>query len=198
MGMRDRNTPNNTAGKDRTGRQAPLPVRTLVQVAVMAALLAICAWLTVPAAVPFTMQTFGVFLALKLLGGKKGTLAILVYILLGAAGLPVFSSFKGGLSALAGPTGGYIIGFLLTGLLYLAAARLEKNARREDVVLFAGLLLCYLFGTLWFLHVMSGQGKAYTFFEGLSLCVLPYLIPDLVKLLLADLLSRRLKKLLRD
>ncbi|MBQ9910910.1 MAG: biotin transporter BioY [Lachnospiraceae bacterium] len=175
-----------------------MPVITLVTVAVMAALLAVCAWLTVPAAVPFTMQTFGVFLALKLLGGKKGTLAVLVYILLGASGLPVFSSFKGGMGALAGPTGGYIMGFLLTGLLYWGLERFMKNARLEDAVLFAGLLVCYLFGTVWFMHVMSSNGKPYTFLEGLSLCVLPYLFPDLIKLILADFLSRRLKKVLRD
>ena len=175
-------------------RAQAIPVRSLVIIAVMAALTAVCAWLTIPSAVPFTLQTFAVFLTLKLLGGKKGTLSILVYILLGAAGLPVFSSFKGGVGVLAGPTGGYILGFLLTGLVYLVFERFLKNRWLENAVLFAGLLVCYFFGTLRFMHVMSLKGADYTFLQGLTLCVFPYLIPDILKLALADLLARKLKR----
>ena len=93
----------------------------LTYMAVCAALIAICAWITVPAAVPFTLQTFAIFFVLSLLGGKRGTIAILVYILLGAVGLPVFSGFNGGLGALLGTTGGYIFGFLFIGLIFRAA-----------------------------------------------------------------------------
>ena len=78
----------------------------LVLIALFAALMALCAWVTVPYAVPFTMQTFGVFLALLLLGGKRGTICMAVYLLLGAVGLPVFSGFRGGVGALVGSTGG--------------------------------------------------------------------------------------------
>ena len=167
---------------------------SMVKIAVCAALIAVCAWLTIPMTVPFTLQTFAVFLTLKLLGGKRGTIAILVYILLGAVGLPVFASFKGGMSALMGPTGGYIIGFLLTGLLYWGLERFMKNTWIEDAVLVAGLLLCYLFGTVWFTHVMSLKGNSLTLLQGLTMCVFPYIIPDLLKLALADLLGRRLKR----
>ena len=96
----------------------------LTYMAVCAALIAICAWITVPAAVPFTLQTFAVFCVLGLLGGKRGTVAILVYILLGAVGLPVFSGFNGGIGALLGTTGGYILGFIFIGLIYWAAEKL--------------------------------------------------------------------------
>ena len=80
--------------------------------ALTAAIIAVCAWITVPGPVPFTMQTFGVFLALRLLGGKRGSISVALYILLGAAGLPVFSGFKAGIGVLIGPTGGYILGFI--------------------------------------------------------------------------------------
>ena len=76
------------------------------------ALMAICAWITIPAAVPFTMQTFAVFLTAGLLGGKRGTIVVLVYLLLGAVGLPVFSGFAGGLGYMTGVTGGYLVGSL--------------------------------------------------------------------------------------
>ena len=101
----------------------------LVYTALCAALIAVCSWISVPAAVPFTLQTFAVFAALNLLGGKRGTTAVLVYILLGAVGLPVFSGFKGGPGVLLGTTGGYIIGFLFTGLLFIFAERLFAQLR---------------------------------------------------------------------
>ena len=96
----------------------------LAYMAVCAALIAICSWISIPAAVPFTMQTFAVFCVLGLLGGKRGTISILVYILLGAVGLPVFAGFSGGIGILFGTTGGYIIGFIFVGLIYWAAEKL--------------------------------------------------------------------------
>ena len=82
-----------------------ISVYDLVMVALFAALIAVCAWVTVPGAVPFTLQTMGVFLAVGLLGGKRGTASVLVYILLGAVGMPVFSGFSGGVGRLLGPAG---------------------------------------------------------------------------------------------
>ena len=86
----------------------------IVYIAVFAVIMAICSWISIPAAVPFTLQTFGVFVAVGVLGGKRGTLSILVFILLGAIGVPVFAGFSGGIGVLAGTTGGYIIGFLFS------------------------------------------------------------------------------------
>ena len=88
-----------------------ISVYDLVMVALFAALIAVCAWVTVPGSVPFTLQTMGVFLAVGLLGGKRGTLAVLIYILLGCVGLPVFAGFSGGIGVILGSTGGYIVGF---------------------------------------------------------------------------------------
>ena len=80
-----------------------------------AVLIAVCSWISIPTAVPFTMQTFAVFFVLLALGGRRGTCSILVYILLGAAGMPVFSNFSAARRRPVGATGGYIAGFLLTG-----------------------------------------------------------------------------------
>lgn len=94
-------------------------VLSLTYVALMAALMAVCAWITIPVGpVPFTMQTFAVFAALGLLGGKRGTLAVVVYLLLGLVGLPVFAGFSSGAAALLGPTGGFLLGFLASALVY--------------------------------------------------------------------------------
>ena len=157
----------------------------MVHCALFAALLAVCAWISVPVAdIAFTLQTFGVFLALGLLGGQRGTGAILIYLLLGAAGMPVFSGFRGGIGMLAGVTGGYLWGFLVSGLAYWALERIGKLP-----AMIAGLLACYLCGSIWF-YLYAGGGL----WMILLRCVVPYLPFDAAKLALAYTLSRRLAR----
>ena len=151
------------------------------------ALLAICAWICIPVSdISITMQTFGIFLALQLLGGKWGTVSIGIYLLLGAVGLPVFSGFRGGFGQLLGITGGFLWGFLISGLLYWA---LEQFGRWPAMI--GGLLACYGCGCLWF-YSYSGGGLAFILLR----CVVPFLIPDVVKLYLAQTLARRLRKVI--
>ena len=164
--------------------------------ALFTAIIAVCSWISLPIfAVQITLQTFAVFSALLILGGKRGTLSVLVYILLGAVGAPVFSGFKGGLSALTGPTGGYILGFLLTGIIYLIFTNfLGEKTAVKIVVLVIGLLLCYAFGTAWFIFVYGKTNGETGIGAALSMCVLPFIIPDLIKLFGAVALSKALKK----
>ena len=170
----------------------------LVLIALFAALMALCAWVTVPYAVPFTMQTFGVFLALLLLGGKRGTICMVVYLLLGAVGLPVFSGFRGGVGALVGSTGGYLVGFIVSALLMWALSGFARKSRWTLVASMAlSLAACYAFGTAWFVIVSVRAGKAMTVGAALSMCVLPYIVPDAAKLWLACVLARRLKKFVK-
>ena len=170
----------------------------LVLIALFAALMALCAWVTVPYAVPFTMQTFGVFLALLLLGGKRGTICMAVYLLLGAVGVPVFSGFRGGVSALVGSTGGYLVGFIVSALLMWALTGFARRNRWTlAVALAVSLLACYAFGTVWFVVVSVRAGKAMTFGTALSFCVLPYILPDAAKIWLAYFLSKRLKRFVK-
>ena len=175
-----------------------MSVKNLAYIAMAAVILCVCSWLTVPFTVPFTMQTFGVYCVLLILGGKRGLAAIGLYLLLGIAGLPVFSGFRGGPGHLLGPTGGYIVGFLFTGLAYLLLEKpLEKLRWLPRVLaLEACILPCYLVGTLWFTAVYGMQGKEIGFFSALGLCVLPYLLPDVLKLLLAERVSGRVRKAL--
>ena len=127
-------------------------VRNMALCALFAALLAVCAWISIPAGdIAITMQTFGIFLTLGVLGGKRGTIAIATYLLLGVVGLPVFSGFQGGVGTLLGVTGGYIAGFLATGLVYWLMTALGRNKEIFRLLgMLIGLLFCYLLGTLWF------------------------------------------------
>ncbi|MCR5585775.1 MAG: biotin transporter BioY [Lachnospiraceae bacterium] len=174
----------------------------LVLIGAFAALMAICAWITIPGTVPFTLQTFGVFIAFYLLGGKRGTIAVLIYILLGAVGLPVFSGFKGGYGVLIGTTGGYIVGFLFSALvmwaLYRPFEKLEKKNKVTKLLvpfceMIIGLIVCYAFGTAWFMVVYTQTKGALSLATCLSWCVIPFIIPDLIKIALALLLGFRLR-----
>ena len=175
--------------------------RELCYAAMGAALITVCAWLSVPAllpgGVPFTLQTFAVCLLPALFGWRLGLWTLAAYLLLGAAGAPVFAGFKGGLGALLGVTGGYLAGFLFTALTVGLAA--EKLGRRLPVLLASmalGLALCYAFGTLWFVWIYTGSSGPIGVGAALGMCVLPYLLPDGLKIALAALLARRLHPLL--
>ena len=170
-------------------------MKRLTHIALTAALLCICSWITVPFTVPFTMQTFAVFLALLLLGGKDGTIAICLYLLLGVVGLPVFSGFRGGLGHLLGPTGGYLVGFVFSGVVYmLLEPAIRRNRRVRWAALLLGLLVCYAFGTAWFVLVFARKGTSYSILSALGICVLPYVVPDVLKAVLAVAVSDRVKK----
>lgn len=167
----------------------------MTSIALLAVLIAICSWISIPAAVPFTMQTFAIFLAVGLLGGKRGTTAVLIYLLLGAVGIPVFAGFQGGLGYMLGATGGYIIGFLFSALIMWALE--PVLGQKPWGLLFSmilGLLVCYLFGTLWFMAVYAKTSGAIGLMTALGWCVFPYIIPDLLKIFLAIVLVKRLKK----
>ena len=178
-----------------SNRQTAGRTRALVRGALGAALICVCSWITVPGPVPFTLQTFAVACVLGLLGGRLGTVSILCYLLLGAVGLPVFSGFTGGIGRLLGATGGYLIGFVAMGLVFWLAAGRSLAVWRMALGLAAGLAVCYLFGTLWFVHVYTGGPM--TFRAALGLCVVPFLPFDAIKLTLALTVARMLAQRMR-
>ena len=166
----------------------------MAYIALFAVLMAVCAWITIPMTVPFTLQIFAVFAALVTLGGRRGTYAVVVYLLLGAVGLPVGAGFQGGLGWLLGTTGGYIVGFLCIALIYwLMTAKLGESLPVVVAACVLGLVVCYAFGTAWFLVVYARNSGPIGLMTALGWCVFPYIIPDLVKLALAVFLSRRVK-----
>lgn len=175
-----------------------LRTRDLTHIALFAVLMAVCAWITIPMTVPFTLQIFAVFAALATLGGRRGTYAVAVYLLLGAVGLPVGAGFQGGLGWLLGITGGYIVGFLCIALIYwLMTAKLGESLPVSIAACVLGLAVCYVFGTIWFMVVYARTTGPVGVMTALGWCVFPYVIPDLLKLVLAVTLSQRIKGFLR-
>ena len=167
-----------------------MKARKMAYCAVFAALLAVCGWIAVPfGSSAFTMQTFGVFLTLGLLGGKWGCVAIGVWLAMGAAGLPVFTGLRGGIGVFMEISGGYLIGFVAAGLLFWLLTFRNRGSLRTALAMALGLVCCYACATVWYCTAYHGSLT-----EGLSACVVPYLVPDVLKTVLAFLLKRRLKR----
>lgn len=168
-------------------------VRPLMFCAMLAALTAVCAWVTLPIGpVPISLSTFGVMMCGMLLGWKYGGIAVAVYILLGLAGAPVFTNFQAA-SALTGPTGGYIVGYLPYAVLAgLPVGRLQERFSGRCLLLILGTLICYLMGTGWFM-----LSTHRTLAESMTLCVLPFLPGDAAKIALCAFLALRLRRAIK-
>lgn len=168
--------------------------RDMAYIAVFVAVMAVCSWISIPTAIPFTLQTMGVFLAVGLLGGRRGTISVLAFILLAAVGAPVLAGFHGGLSALLGVTGGYIMGFLFSALTMWGLERAwGRGLTALGAAMVLGLLVCYAFGTAWFMAVYTRNTGGITLGAALMACVTPYILPDLVKIALALTITARLR-----
>lgn len=166
-----------------------MKTKDMTLTAVTAALICIAGPLTISAGpIPLSLATFAVYLAGAVLGKKRGTLAVGLYLLIGLIGVPVFSGFSGGFQKLAGVTGGYLIGYLpcawLSGLGAERAGEREKKGWMLPAMMAAGTAVLYLIGTAWFM-IQTGN----TLGGALGLCVLPFLPGDAVKIAAATLLT---------
>ena len=161
------------------------------RMALYAAALSVCAWIVIPAAVPFTLQTFAIVLFSAVLGAKKAIIATMVYILCGIVGLPVFSGFRGGAGVIISATGGYILGFVPFAAI---VGYFSNKERKLSIIISAlfGNFVCYAVGTLWYAIAFS-EGK--TVSAILSICVLPFIVPDIIKILMAAYCVKRIKNI---
>ncbi|POP31685.1 biotin transporter BioY [Lactonifactor longoviformis] len=170
-----------------------LSVKSLTLIGLMTAVTCILGPLSIPlpfSPVPISFTNLAIYLSVFVLGMKKGTVSYIVYLLLGMVGLPVFSGFTGGLGKLAGPTGGYLTGFIF--LAIIAGFCVDKGSGKLAWAvpgMAAGTIVCYLFGTLW----LCMQANL-TFSAGLAAGVIPYLPGDIAKIILASLVGPALRK----
>lgn len=171
-----------------------ISVRTkqLTLIGLMTAVICILGPLSIPlpmSPVPISFTNFAIFLAIYLLEVKGGTICFLVYLCLGTVGLPVFSGFSGGLGKLAGPTGGYLIGFIFLALIQgLMMQRFPGKTAAAVAGMILGMAVCYLFGTVWLASQME-----LSFTSALFIGVIPYLPGDAIKIIVAALAGPKLK-----
>ena len=172
-------------------------ITDMVYIGLSAAIIAVCSWISIPLTVPITLQTMGVVLISGLFGAKRGTLSTLLYILIGAIGVPVFSGFKSGFGVLLGSTGGYIIGFIFTALIVGIVSDKTNKLWALILSMVVGILVCYAFGTAWFAVVYAKTNEPASLATILGWCVISFLIPDAIKIALAAVLTNRLKKFVK-
>lgn len=168
--------------------------RDLVFCALMSVIIAVCSWISIPiGTIPFTLQTMGIMLALGILGGERGTVSIIVYIMLGAIGAPVFAGFKSGAGVLFGVTGGYILGFLVMGIIYIIITHFFGAKQPvKFIASIMGLIACYVFGTAWFFILYNHSVGPTNLQAVLEKCVTPFLIPEIGKIILANIIIDKL------
>ena len=167
-------------------------VQKMAIIALMTAVLCILAPISIPvfiSPVPISLGVLAVYLTAYVLSPLDATISVIIFILLGTFGLPVFSGYSGGLSKLVGPTGGYIIGFLFTVYISSLFIHMKKGIIFDVIGMITGLALCYILGTIWFSYQ---QGKG--FIASLLLCVVPFLIGDAIKIIVAVILGTQLYK----
>ena len=170
-----------------------MKIHTLTLTALFAALLCIISPWAVPVGpIPISLATFGIYLISAVGGWRSGTLAVIVYLLIGTVGAPVFAGFRGGAQTILGPTGGYLMGYIVCALCVGDASDRFDGRRPACLIgMIVGTILLYALGTIWYMSQTSSALE-----PALLLCVLPFLPGDAVKIaaacVLAPLLRRRL------
>ncbi len=170
-----------------------METKVITKIALLVAILVVLSQVAIPVVfspTPLSLGIVGVYLIGVFLKPKESVLAISVYILLGAIGLPVFAGFNGGISALVGPTGGYIFSYIFICLLISTVRVYSKRTDVLVVTLFIALGICYLIGTFWLAQVME-----VTFVSALPMGVYPFIIGDIVKILITVFFVRFVYKL---
>ena len=163
----------------------------LIKVAMFASITAILSQIVLPIGpVPYNLGLLGALLAGMLCRPSTATLSMVAYIFMGMIGLPVFAGFVGGIGVLINSTGGYLFGYILTAFV----TSLARN-KKWFVTIFAmvlGLILCYAFGTIWFMAISKNNLVA-----SLVYCVVPFILPDVAKIICAFLLGKAVDKRLK-
>lgn len=181
---------NETSGTVAVDNQK-IRTKQMVLIALMTAVTCVLGPLSIPlpfSPVPLSLTNFAIFLAIFVLGMKNGTISFIIYLLLGAVGVPVFSSFRGGLQVLAGPTGGYLIGFIFLALIMgFALDHFDRKLVPTIIGMIIGMVVCYTFGTVWLAKLLSLSFK-----EGLMMGVIPYLAGDVAKIIIAAIVGPKL------
>ena len=181
---------NETSGTVAVDNQK-IRTKQMVLIALMTAVTCVLGPLSIPlpfSPVPISLTNFAIFLAIFVLGMKNGTISFIIYLLLGAVGVPVFSSFRGGFQVLAGPTGGYLIGFIFLALIMgFALDHFDRKLVPTIIGMIIGMAVCYAFGTVWLAKLLSLSFK-----EGLMMGVITYLAGDAAKIIIAAIVGPKL------
>ena len=170
-----------------------ISIKHMTLIAMFASLTAILSQISIPlpfTPVPINLAMLSVFISGGVLGGKKGAISQLIYVALGAVGVPVFAQFTAGISRLFGPTGGYILGYVLSAFLIgFLFEKFKRSIINISIVLIIGLLTCYAVGTAWFMFVTKNS-----FYTSMAYCIIPFIPGDILKITASAFFLKKLNK----
>ncbi|MBQ8781260.1 MAG: biotin transporter BioY [Oscillospiraceae bacterium] len=170
----------------------------MILISLFSVLIIISAWIKLPGPVPFTLQTFGIFCTFGIIGGRMGFYSVLIYILLGLIGMPVFSGFNAGAGVVFGATGGFLAGFLIAAGAYGFTIKLLGNSFAAKIAgMVLGQVVCYLSGTAWYMLVYLHETGRENWFVSVKYCVLPFIAVDILKIILAAVVSEKVNARLK-
>lgn len=171
--------------------QSKISIQDICGIAIMTAITAVMAQISIPMplGVPMTMQTFAVALAGIILGSKRGAISMVIYVLLGAFGVPVFAGFSGGLAKLVGPTGGFLFSFPIMAYIIGKGMELRRKKGMFTLMLILGTVSNYVVGVVMYCILMNASVVT-----GFTACVLPFIPTAIIKAVLAAVLGLQIHK----
>lgn len=162
-------------------------------------LISISSWIEIPLIIPFTLQNLMVFLLIGVFGFKISLFSIIVYLIIGIIGVPVFSGFQGGLAGLLNYTGGFLVSFIFIPIIFKIFGNILKNEKTNYIVSTAfSLLLMYIIGAIWFYIVYINNNDSVSFIYSLTFSVIPFIIPDILKAVIAYYLIKKMKIIIKN
>ena len=166
-------------------------IQNLTLTALVAAILCVMGPLVIPIGmIPISLTNMVIYLAIILLDKKRATISVVIYLLIGFVGLPVFAGFTGGVGKLLGPTGGYLIGFIPMAVIAgLFIEKFPKKVAIHFVGMVLGTIVCYVFGTMWLAHQAN-----MSFSAALAAGVIPFIPGDICKIIIAMIAAPQIKK----
>ncbi len=170
-------------------------VKTMANISLCTAVIIISSWLTIPLPVSFTLQTLSIFVICSVFSARVSFFSILLYVMLGVCGIPVFSNFGAGISVLIGPTGGFIFSFLLIPFIFSLFRGNKRYMLALSMIL--SQIACYILGALWYAVLLQNNFYS-SIISAFAICVVPFLIFDTIKIIVALLLSPKLKRIIKE
>ena len=174
-------------------------INDIVLISLSTILITISAWIEIPFIVPFTLQILAIFIITGLFKFRVSFLSVVIYIIMGIIGIPVFSGFQGGIGVLMTYTGGFLLGFIFIPIVYNIINKVIINKNFSLVISFIiSLIIIYLIGSIWFYIVYTNKNNNVNFIDCIVISVLPFIIPDVFKLFISIILINKLSNIIKN
>ena len=169
-------------------------IKDVVNIGISVCLLIISSWIQIPLTIPITLQILSIFVISGIFSFKQSFVSVIIYIVLGIIGLPVFSMFNNGIGVIVGYNGGFIVSFILIPIIVnIFNYKTKDNYKLLFVSFIVSLLMVYILGSIWFMKVYLMNTGTISYINVLAIAVIPFIIPDIIKIVIALIIIRKIK-----